>query len=388
MRVLMTTDSVGGVWTYCLELVRALRGLGIETAVATMGAQLTDQQVGEMIFAGAEPLFESAYKLEWMASPWADLDAAGDWLLEIESRVRPDVVHLNSYVHGSLPWAAPVLVVGHSCVLSWWEAVKAEVAPSEWDRYREAVARGVRAADFVAAPTASMLGSLETLYGPLTRSTSIYNCRDASRFIPAKGGQTIFSMGRLWDPAKNLAALDEIAAQVRWPIRVAGSAVHPDSGTEVEARNLEMLGHLSPAEVARELNGAAIFALPARYEPFGLSILEAALSGCALVVGDIPTLRELWDGSALFVDPDSPDDLADALIRLTRDDGLRRRLGAAALDRGREFTPERTARAYATLYETMQAHVERAQRPPLAAVTRNAAAAEAPVLTSQIGTGV
>ncbi len=32
--------------------------------------------------------------------------------------------------------------------------------------------------------------------------------------------------------------------------------------------------------------------LPARYEPFGLSVLEAALSGCALVLGDIPSLRE------------------------------------------------------------------------------------------------
>ena len=35
----------------------------------------------------------------------------------LERRLRPDVVHLNGYTHGALPWRAPVLVVGHSCVL-------------------------------------------------------------------------------------------------------------------------------------------------------------------------------------------------------------------------------------------------------------------------------
>ena len=39
----------------------------------------------------------------------------------------------------------------------------------------------------------------------------------------------------------------------------------------------------------------------ALYEPFGLAVLEAAQAGCALVLSDIPTFRELWDGAALFV---------------------------------------------------------------------------------------
>ena len=64
-------------------------------------------------------------------------------------------------------------------------------------------------------------------------------------------------------------------------------------------------GRLTPPQMARVVSRApSIYALPARYEPFGLSVLEAALSGCALVLGDIPSLREIWDGAALFVDPD------------------------------------------------------------------------------------
>lgn len=350
MRVLMTTDSVGGVWTYCLELVRALREIGIEASVATMGAKLTDQQVGEMIFAGADPLFESEFKLEWMASPWHDLAAAGEWLLDVERQVRPDVLHLNSYVHGTLPWAAPTVMVGHSCVLSWWRAVRSEEAPPEWQRYADEVRAGLRAADFVAAPTRAMLHSLRTTYGPLEHSATIHNCRDSSRFVASNGGPRIFAMGRLWDPAKNLAALDEIAPQLAWPVRVAGSCVHPDSGESVAAQNLTMLGSLSQPQVARELSDAAIYALPARYEPFGLSILEAALSGCALVVGDIPSLRELWEGVAWFVAPDSPDALTDALQRLIDDEPLRAASAEAAFARARRFTPESTARAYARVY--------------------------------------
>jgi glycogen(starch) synthase len=354
MRVLMTTDCVGGVWTYCMELVRALHDIGIETALATMGAPLTAEQARTALAAGVWDLFESDFRLEWMSDPWDDLERAGDWLLDLEREVEPDVVHLNSYVHGALPWANPTLMVGHSCVLSWWQAVKGEAAPAEWDRYRDDVQAGLQAADLVIAPTNAMLSSLTEHYGPFRSAASILNCRDGRQFAPSSGRPQVFSMGRLWDPAKNIAALDEIAPQVGWPVRVAGSAIHPDTGGEVQARNVEMLGPLQPPEVARELTASAVYALPARYEPFGLSILEAALSGCALVVGNIPTLRELWDGAALFVDPDEPQELAEALTRLIEDDVLRASVAQAALQRGRQFMPRRTAEAYADSYAALQ----------------------------------
>ena len=44
-----------------------------------------------------------------------------------------------------------------------------------------------------------------------------------------------------------------------------------------------------------------IFVSVSRYEPFGLAVLEAAHAGCALVLSDIPTFRELWQGAASFV---------------------------------------------------------------------------------------
>src|SRR3954470_11972643 len=43
-RVLMTTDTVGGVWTYAIDLVRALGQRGVEVALASMGAPTSDEQ--------------------------------------------------------------------------------------------------------------------------------------------------------------------------------------------------------------------------------------------------------------------------------------------------------------------------------------------------------
>jgi glycosyltransferase involved in cell wall biosynthesis len=100
---------------------------------------------------------------------------------------------------------------------------------------------------------------------------------------------------------------------------------------------------------------AAVYALPARYEPFGLSVLEAALAGCALVLGDIPSLREVWGDAALFVHPDDGEGLAEALQGLMANPAERERRAALARARALTFTPRRMAEAYLELYAALRA---------------------------------
>jgi glycosyltransferase involved in cell wall biosynthesis len=90
--------------------------------------------------------------------------------------------------------------------------------------------------------------------------------------------------------------------------------------------------------------------LPARYEPFGLSVLEAALAGCALVLGDIPSLRELWRNRAVFVAPDDPEALENAIVQLIEDPDRRNALAAGARSRAIERTPERMVEGYLAAY--------------------------------------
>src|SRR5690606_7562193 len=93
-----------------------------------------------------------------------------------------------------------------------------------------------------------------------------------------------------------------------------------------------------------------VFVSAATFEPFGLAVLEAAAAGCALVLSDIPTFRELWDGAAQFADPRDPAAFAAAIEALIEDPERRTALGEAAAARAARFTPAATATAMAGIY--------------------------------------
>src|SRR5206468_2043376 len=104
-RILMTTDAVGGVWNYALDLSAALGVHGVEVVLATMGPPPDTDQRRKAALANVT-LRESSFRLEWMREPWADVARAGDWLLELEREFAPDLIHLNGYTHAALPWSA------------------------------------------------------------------------------------------------------------------------------------------------------------------------------------------------------------------------------------------------------------------------------------------
>lgn len=351
-RVLMTADTVGGVWTYAVELAEALASRGVQVMLATMGRRLSAEQRRRVSSLENVVVHESEYALEWMTEPWSDVSRAGDWLLGLEAQFQPDVVHLNGFAHAALPWEAPVLVGAHSCVLSWWRAVHGADAPAEWSEYARVVRDGLNAADVVVTPSAHLRDQLTELYGLNTPPRVIANGRSHRRFRPGRKEPFVLSVGRAWDPAKNIAQLTSIAGELPWPVRVAGDAAGPD-GTTADLSAVEWLGRLSEAETASLLERAEIYALPAKYEPFGLSVLEAALCGCALVLGDIPSLRENWDDAALFVDPNDPGALCKAIKGLVESPSLRASLGARARVRATGFTPEHMAAAYHGSYREL-----------------------------------
>ena len=352
MNVLMTADTVGGVWSYALELTRALAPHGIEVTLATMGRRASREQRAEAASLPNARLVDSEFKLEWMAEPWDDVARAGDWLMELAGSTGADLVHLSGYAHAVLPWDIPVLVVAHSDVLSWWEAVKREPLPSTWDRYADAVAGGLSAADLVVAPTFAMLAALERCYGALDAWRVILNGRDPAAYPPETKEPYILATGRLWDEAKNIDALERVAPAIGWQVRVAGETRSP-SGEALRTRTLHCLGRLSGRGLAAQLAHASIFCHPARYEPFGLSVLEAAHACCALVLGDIPNLRELWDGVAEFVHPDDDEGLIETIESLRADPVRRIRIGRCARARARHLTPQRQAAEYREVYATL-----------------------------------
>jgi glycosyltransferase involved in cell wall biosynthesis len=354
MKILMTADTLGGVWTYALELAGQLHRQNVQVTLATMGDLPRPQQRREAHAIKSLTLYESTYKLEWMEEPWSDVQEAGDWLIELEEAVQPDVVHLNGYAHAALPWRAPTLVVAHSCVLSWWQAVKREPLPESWDTYAAAVRKGLAAANAVVAPTRAMLDSIIGNYGHLDRTFVIPNGRHIAPTAADGKWPFIISAGRLWDEAKNVRLLKQAADKLSWPVWLAGET-GPTQGPPDRNPNINLLGRLSFAELARWLNRASIYCLPARYEPFGLGALEAALYGCALVLGDIESLREVWQDAAIYVSPDDPDQLASVLQDLIDHPDRRDRLAGLARERAAKYSPAHMAEEYVSIYRQLTA---------------------------------
>lgn len=341
MRTLLALDTVGGAFTYGLELAHALGARGVEVVLAALGEPLSAEQRRAALDSPAQRICAHECALEWMDDPWEDVARSGAWLLGVGRESDVDLVHLNGYAHAALPWPVPVVVGAHSDVLSWHTAVRGEAAGPEWDEYRARMAAGLRAADAVVTSSAAMLEAL-----PLTRSCEalvIPNAR--AGFAPRDKEPFVLTAGN-GNEAANVAALDRLAPWLPWPVVVAG-----DPGMGPARR----LGHVSGPRLAELLGRAAIFAEPARYEPFGLAALAAGLSGCALVLGDIPSLREVWGDAAVFVDPDDDETLERVLLLLMADERRRRDLGGRARERALTYSPERFGDDYLELYECLLA---------------------------------
>ena len=295
----MTADAIGGVWNYALDLARGFAAREIETVLAILGPAPARAQLDQAATIQGLRLIDTGLPLEWTAANPAALRETGEFLAELAQELRPDIIHLNTpALAAGMPHAAPVVTTAHSCLGTWWRAVRQEALPEDF-AWRVAATRcGLAAADIVVAASRSFAESLAAVYGDDLPLEVVLNGRAATEIESIKR-PLIFTAGRLWDEGKNIALLDRVAAVMQAPIVAAGPLTGPN-GAIGYFPHLCLLGSLSESDIAPWYGAASIFASPACYEPFGLAVLQAAQAGAALVLSDVPTFRELWDGAALF----------------------------------------------------------------------------------------
>lgn len=351
IRLMMTTDAVGGVWTFSTTLARSLAGFGFEILLVTLGPRPTEAQKAMLRGTQRLSLVETDLQLEWQDPAGADLCHADAVLGGLADRFGPDLVHLNSFREAIFDWNAPTVVVAHSCVNSWAEACGETDAFSgdHWKAYSLSVRDGLRRANAWVAPTRAFRGQLASQYGLQETGEVIWNGVETRSRSPAAKQPFVLSAGRLWDKAKNLSAIARVAPAIEWPIRIAGQSGDNSAALTI-ASNCELLGEISHTAVLGEMERASAFISPALYEPFGLSVLEAASAGCALLLSDIPSFRELWDGAAVFFNPDDPDEIHRCLQSLCDDEMQRTRLQRAAAKRSLDYPLSKTANGYRSVY--------------------------------------
>lgn len=353
-RVLMTVDAVGGVWRYAADLARGLGDIGIEVVLAGLGPAPGRDRVAELRGLNGVELVWLDAPLDWMVDDPAALDGVGPAIAEAAYRHGCDLVQVNvpSQAAG-IGGALPVVAVHHSCVVTWWHAVKAGPLPEAWDWQRRLNRRGLDAVDAVVAPTWSHAKAVQRLYGAVPElevvpNASLPDTREAVK------KPLVFAAGRWWDEGKNGGVLDAAAVRLAWPVVMAGATEGPN-GARFPIAHARALGEISADAVRGHMAEAAIVACPSLYEPFGLTALEAAHAGAALVLSDIPTFRELWSGAAVFADPRDPEAFAAALSSLALDAARRQELGERARERAGRFTLTAQATAMAGLYDAVLA---------------------------------
>lgn len=339
------TDAVGGVWIYSLELARALRPLGIETLLAVMGPSPGSGQREE---ARDFELIDTGLPLEWLDSSPVEMRRAGDAIAAIAERWKADVIQTSSAaLLADTDFPKPCVAVQHSCVASWWAAVRGTPLPFDFVWRRELVECGLNRAAAVVAPSIAFAAEIARIYD--VHASAVHNGRRPSAAAPVEQSDFVFTASRLWDEGKNVATLESAAALIGVPFEAVGSTRGPN-GAAIELRNIRAIGEVSPARLSGLLAARPIYASAALYEPFGLSVLEAAHAGCALVLSDIPTHRELWSGAATFVPAQDAEAFAAAIRNLLDDADARAELGLCGRARAKAYSPERMASAMADIY--------------------------------------
>jgi glycosyltransferase involved in cell wall biosynthesis len=347
-RILITTDTVGGVWTYATTLARVLARRCCDVVLVTLGPPPRSEQLAEVADVAGVKLEATDLELEWMDPEGRDFVRAQRALAEIGWRLKPDVVHLNSYREALCNWAAPVLLVAHSCVRSWWRACRG-TDPDEprWRAYVARVKDALATCNQWVAPSAAFRDEMQRLYEPPSFGQLIHNGLPGERVTRAKE-PFILAAGRLWDEAKNVQLLLQIAEQLPWRVKLAGSVA-----PLAKHSTIECLGELPRAQLLECMARASIYVSPARYEPFGLCALEAASARCALVLSDIPSFAELWSGAALFIERGNTRELSATLQHLCEHDAMRSRLQGAAAQRASRYCAESMADAYCEIYDEL-----------------------------------
>lgn len=372
MHVLMTTDTLGGVWVYTRELVTGLCRRGCKVTLVSLG-KLPDPGMTRWLRALDVELLPTAFKLEWMDNAQEDTMAARQLIADMVRELHPDVVHTNQFAFANLTADTPTVLVAHSDVFSWWRTVYGERPPASnfYRWYEELVRDGLQRASAVIAPSRSSLQELRQSYGYSGPAAVILNGRSSVVFNPyAPKGNYALSVGRLWDSAKQVTLLS--GGNMKMPVKIAGSTLHPVLGERSlpTAPDLEFMGELDDTRLAQVLARARVYVGTSRYEPFGLAPLEAAFSRCALLLNDIPSFREIWADSALYFERNDAADVARWLERLAADEELWRKCANAAYQRARAlYSAPRMVDNYLDLYRSLIAEHKAKHAPGIAAVS-------------------
>lgn len=144
-----------------------------------------------------------------------------------------------------------------------------------------------------------------------------------------------------------LAAYAGACDLIRMPLVIAGArhaGVFAPIQDSAGISGVLTLGWVDDSQLKTLYSHAAALIFPSTYEGFGLPPLEAMRCGCSVAAARIPALVATCGDAAIYFDPESPLEIAQALLRLAADAPLRERLRAAGRGQAAKYKWRDSAR--------------------------------------------
>ena len=239
---------------------------------------------------------------------------------------------------------------------------------SDLEHRRETYKRSTEDATHIVAISDYTRQTLIDRYGTDgSKISTVHPAYDEARFTPAAGyavdpdEPVFYYPARRW-PHKNHARLlnafaDVVRTHPRARLRLTGSEQPEDAAVmrQVEllglSENVELLGYVAPAELPGLYASSTALVYPSLFEGFGIPVIEALAVGCPVACSNTTSLPEAAGDAALYFDPTSEEETANAMLRLLADDGLRMTLRDRGFEQAKKFTLKRLGDATIEVYE-------------------------------------
>ena len=356
-RLLMTTDVKSDVWDYSLTLSRALlKHINAEILIISLGGNPTDSQKEELENLNIESQF-TEFPVDLFTDLESNLDIS-EVKVFFENSVKefnPHIIHLN---HGYLNFDStkPCVFACHGDLLN------KKVCSDNINRYsplyknllnyKQIINKNIDRSDIITAQTRFIAGCLAKTYDFKKGINIVHNGIDYTPYSGMPENPTLVACGNSADQSNSINLLLNIAYKLpdNIKIKIIGD-LQPERKLP---KNVEFLRNLSSCELQDVYKNSSIYLALSNHESNGLSSIQAAYSGCAILANDIPVFKELWSDCAYIFEKDNVNSLMRCINNLVENKNLleltSRNCQAKALS---VFNSKRMAFEYINLYKNI-----------------------------------
>lgn len=118
-----------------------------------------------------------------------------------------------------------------------------------------------------------------------------------------------------------------------------------------DSKNIYHLKGLDIEELIQFYNKCKVFVFPSFFEGFGLPIIEAMQCGAPVITSTSSCLPEVAGDAAILVDPNSVDELHNAMERIITDEALHSKLKNSSIERAKDFSWANAAKETVKVYK-------------------------------------